>query len=120
MTKKRAVPGIAEICVYTIVHTDRLKAAYAAGGQGTFEEGRRWVAAKRLLAVARGAGRRVPVLFAAAEHTAHLIYFGWLEDVVLGAVGAGRATTFRVSGLKPFPKPHPKNCLLYTSPSPRD
>jgi hypothetical protein len=110
--EKRAVPRIAETCVYTIVHTDRLKAAYAAGGQGTFEEGRRWVTARRFLAVARGAGRRVPVLFAAAEHTAHLIYFGWLEEVVLGAVGAGRATTFRVSGLKPFPKPHPKKTSL--------
>jgi len=25
MTQKRAVSGIAETCVYTIVHTDRLK-----------------------------------------------------------------------------------------------
>jgi hypothetical protein len=112
MTQKRAVSGIAETCVYTIVHTDRLKAAYAAGGQGTFEEGRRWVTARRLLAVARGVGRRVPVLFAAAEDTTDLIYFGWLEDVVLGTVGAGRATIFRVSGLKPFPKPYSKKTSL--------
>jgi hypothetical protein len=106
------VSGIAETCVYTIVHTDRLKAAYAAGGQGTFEEGRRWVTARRLLAVARDEGRRVPVLFAAAEHTADLIYFGWLDGVMLGAVGAGPATTFRVSGLRPLPKPHPMKTSL--------
>ena len=112
MKEKRAVSGIAETCVYTIVHTDRLKATYAAGGQGTFEEGRRWVTARRLLAVARDEGRRVPVLFAAAEHTADLIYFGWLDGVMLGAVGAGPATTFRVSGLRPLPKPHPMKTSL--------
>jgi len=104
--------GIAQTCVYTIIHTDALAAACKAGGVATFHEGRHWATAKLVLAEAREHGLRVPVVFAAAEYTADLIYFGWLEGVVVGAAGAHPATTFRVSGLKPFPKPHPKKTSL--------
>jgi hypothetical protein len=110
-----AMNGIAATCVYTIVHTDALDAAYKAGGIATFHEGRRWATASRMLVDAREAGLRVPVVFAAAEYTADLIYFGWLEDIVLGAADADHATTFRVSGLAPFPKPPPKKTSLFVA-----
>lgn len=112
MSEKRTTAGISETCVYTIVHTDALVSACEAGGVATFHEGRRWVTAKRLLAVTREQGLRVSVVFAAAEYTADLIYFGWLEAVVLGAAGAGPPTTFRVSGLQPLRKPRPKKTSL--------
>jgi hypothetical protein len=110
--RKRIMTEIAETSVYTIAHTDALDAAYKAGGIVSFHEGRRWATARRILVAAREAGLRVPVVFAAAEYTADLIYFGWLEDVVLGAAGADRATTFRVSGLELLPKPRPKKTSL--------
>jgi hypothetical protein len=104
--------GVTETCVYTIVHTDTLDRSHEAGGVASFHEGRRWATAEDLLAVARKQGLRVPVVFAAAEFTADLIYFGWLEAVVLGANGAEHATTFLVSGLMPFRKPYPKKTSL--------
>lgn len=104
--------GVTETCVYTIAHTDTLARAHKAGGVATFHEGRRWATAEQLLAVARKQGLRVPVVFAAAEYTADLIYFGWLEAVVLGAEGAAHATTFLVSGLTPSRKPFPKKTSL--------
>jgi hypothetical protein len=104
--------GITETCVYTIVHTDTLARAHRAGGVATFHEGRRWATAEQLLAVARKQGLWLPVVFAAAEDTTDLIYFGWLESVVLGAEGAVHATTFLVSGLTPFRKPFPKKTSL--------
>ena len=113
MIEKRMMTGVAETCVYTIVRTGKLKAACAAGGRGTFEEGRRWVTAKRLLAVARDAGLRLPVLFAAAESTTDLIYYGWLDKIELAPSGSGdRPTRFHVSGLKPFKDPLPKKTSL--------
>jgi hypothetical protein len=106
------MPGVTETCVYTIAHTDTLAHAHQAGGIATFHEGRRWATAEQLLAVARNQGLRVPVVFAAAEYTTDLIYFGWLEAVVLGTEGAAHRTTFLVSGLTPCRKPFPKKTSL--------
>ncbi|WP_439331380.1 integrase core domain-containing protein [Luteolibacter arcticus] len=56
-------------CVYTIRHSETLRVSVKAGGSGTFEEARRWVAAVTLLSEAKAAGQLLPVLFAHAEDT---------------------------------------------------
>lgn len=115
MKTVRAAAGIAETCVYTIAHSATLAAAAKAGGVTAFQEGRRWATARRLLGRTRRLGLRVPVVFAAAENTTYLIYFGWLEKVGLGAPGTQPATTYRVSGLRPMREHLKKTSLVIVS-----
>lgn len=108
----RAAAGITETCVYTIAHSETLAAAAKAGDVKVFREGRRWATARRLLGATRRLGLRVPVVFAAAEDTTHLIYTGWLDKITLGGIGARPATTFCVSGLRPIRAKQPKKTSL--------
>ncbi len=54
-------------CIYTIKHSDDLRAALAAGGRGTYTERKKWVRAKQLLEEAKHTGKSLPVVFAPAE-----------------------------------------------------
>jgi hypothetical protein len=73
---------LTDLCIYTIKHSDDLRATLANGGRGTHTERKKWVRAKQLLDAAKGAGKRLPLIFAPAEGTFHL--FGWalLDEVV--------------------------------------
>jgi hypothetical protein len=62
---------LTDLCIYTIKHSNYLRATIAEGGRGTYTERKKWVRAAELLAQAKRAGKRLPVLFTPAEGTFH-------------------------------------------------
>jgi hypothetical protein len=93
---------LTDFCIYTIKHSDDLRAALSAGGRGTYTERKKWVRAKQLLEEAKRAGKRLPVIFAAAEGTFHLVAWGLLEEVV-----PDETSSYTFSELRFFePQPH--------------
>jgi hypothetical protein len=76
-----ANPGLSEFCIYTIKHSNELRASYARGGRDTYTEKKQWTTAGRLLADAKRADQRLPVVFAPAEGTSHLFAWGLLDSI---------------------------------------
>ena len=109
MSKKPVSP----VCIYTIVHSDRLDDLYRKGGKGTITENRNWATANRLLQEAQRNNIRMLVLFAAAEYTRDLIYYANLEAIRIDKKDSSSAVTaFRVSELTPFKGPKLKKTSL--------
>lgn len=76
--------SLAELCIYTIRHSDELQASLAKGGTDTYSERKKWVRAKQLVEEARKSGKRLPVIFAPAEGTLHLFAWALLDEVFPG------------------------------------
>ncbi len=111
MSERRVSP----VCVYTIVHTDKLDEIHRNGGTGTLVEKTKWITARELLREAQDRGEAMPVVFASAEITEELIYHAMLDDVVIDEEQPGRGggtTTFAITGLTPFPDPKPHKTSL--------
>jgi hypothetical protein len=75
---------LAESCVYTILHPDKLATASALRGPSTFVVGQRMVRAGTMLDEARSAGRDVAVLFGDARHCTRLVYWACLTAIDVG------------------------------------
>ena len=73
---------LTEFCIYTIKHSDDLRATLASGGRDTYTERKKWVRARQLLDEAKQAAERLPILFAPAEGTRHLFAWALLEEVI--------------------------------------
>jgi hypothetical protein len=97
---------LTDLCIYTIRHSDDLRECLASGGRDKFSEGRRWGRAKELVDEAKRNGDRVPIIFAPAERTGHLIAWALLDDVLLD-----ERTTYVFSELEFF-KPRPRKTTL--------
>jgi hypothetical protein len=95
-----------DLCVYTIKHSDDLRATLGAGGSDTYREGKVWARAKRLLGEATRAGKRLPVIFAPAEATRYLFAWALLDEVVPDTESA-----YTFSGLQLF-EPRPQTTTL--------
>lgn len=109
MNKKPVAP----ICVYTIVHTNKLDELYQKEGKGEISENKNWATANRLLQEAQRNHLKMLVIFAAAEHTSNLIYYANLEAVKINKKDSSHAvTTFRISDLTRFKDPKPKKTSL--------
>jgi hypothetical protein len=92
---------LTDLCIYTIKHSDDLRATLNAGGHDTYKEGKKWARAKRLLKDAKRVGKRLPVVFAPAEATRHLFAWALLDDV-----NASEESTYTFSELQLFdPRP---------------
>jgi hypothetical protein len=93
---------LTDLCIYTIKHSDDLRATLGNGGRGTYTERKKWVRAKQLLEEAKRAGKRLPVIFAPAEGTIHLFAWALLDDVV-----PDKTSSYTFSELRLFgPQPH--------------
>jgi hypothetical protein len=75
---------LAETCVYTILHPDKLAEAAALRGPSTFVVGQRMVTAATLFAEARAADRDVAVLFGDATQCSRLVFWGRLTGIDVG------------------------------------
>jgi hypothetical protein len=102
---------LSDLCVYTIKHSQDIEGAILSG-LGTFTEKRVWREAERLIEASEQEGRRVPIIFAAAEETERLIAWGFLDSLKLG----DGTTQYSFSGLKRFIEPAPfKTQLIVNS-----
>ena len=102
---------LTELCIYTIKHSDDLRASLANDCTGTFTEGKEWVRGKKLLDDAKRTGKRLPVIFAPAEGTRFLFAWALLDEVVLGE----KTTTYKFSELIPFDSGRLKSRLVKDS-----
>ncbi len=76
--------SLAETCVYTILHPDKLAEAARLRGPSTFVVGQRMVAAATMFEEARAANRDVAVLFGDATQCSRLVYWGRLTAIDVG------------------------------------
>jgi hypothetical protein len=111
LTRRRHETRIAavelyEYCVYTIRHSKELAHVAATGGSASYQEGKPWVTACRLLEQATPADERMPVLFSAADDWSGLIFWGLLTDIDVydgdAARGIKPSTTFSFEHLTPI------------------
>jgi len=104
--------SLAEHCVYTIVHADRLAKAERRGRPTTFNEAKRWVTAHKLWQRARKSGVEMAVLFADATDCSRLLHWGLLTDLDISDSG----TSFTVDRVRPLPTGHsPQELVLRSS-----
>lgn len=101
---------LTDLCIYTIKHSDDLRATVANGGSGSYTEGRRWARAKELLDAAKRTGKCLPIIFAPAEATRYL--FGW---ALLDEIVPDEMSTYTFSGLRMFDSRPLKTTLLKAS-----
>ena len=100
-------PEVSPFCVYTIVHSEKLKEILAQGGSGRLTERKPWTQASRLLDEAKSVGHKMPILFSAAENTSDLCYCAFLADIELGS----DSTAYSFTWLSPISNPPPKTSL---------
>jgi hypothetical protein len=67
--------------IYSMRHSSTLKEAAERGGTSDFDEGRRWVLGRKLLLAARDAEEALPIIFASAEITDRLLYWGIVTGI---------------------------------------
>lgn len=86
------MPELSEYCVYTIKHSKELQHIASGDGRGKAFENKAWVTGSRLFGEAEATGRRLPIVFAAAEEWSGLIFWALLTDVTIdqGDRGSGR------------------------------
>lgn len=97
---------LTDLCIYTIKHSDDLRTTLASGGGGTYTERKKWARGKRLLDEARRTGKRLPIIFAAAEGTFDLFAWAILDEVVPDLI-----TSYTFSELRLF-DPQPQKSTL--------
>jgi hypothetical protein len=104
---------VSPVCVYTIVHTNKLDKLYRDGGNGQIEEKRNWASAHRLLQEAKRSDMKMLIVFAAAEYTSDLLYYANLEAIKIDKSNPkSPVTTLEVSKLTPFEEPKPNKTSL--------
>lgn len=91
---------LADTCVYTILHPDKLAEATRLRGPSTFVVGQRMVTAATLFEGARAAGQKVAVLFGDATYCSQLVYRGLLMAIDVGESDT-HYTVFPVRPLRP-------------------
>jgi hypothetical protein len=102
--------AVAEYCVYTIVRRDHLEKAAELRGPTSFDEGRPWATARKLHLQATADDEEMLVLFADANDCSELIYWGVLQDILVG-----EKTHYTVDHLQEFRTTHSPQELVLKS-----
>jgi hypothetical protein len=102
---------LTDLCVYTIKHSDHLRASFIEGACGTYTEHKKWVRAAKLLEQAKRTGSRLPIIFAPAERTFHLFAWALLDKVVV----ADETSEYTFSELRLFDRRPEKSTLTKAS-----
>ena len=99
---KAKQPPPSEFCIYTILHSDKLKHFCRDGGTGKFTENKKWATATALWERAEKANEQLPLVFAAAQSVSRLIYWGVITNLRPGPSTKPDSTTISFTGLKPI------------------
>lgn len=103
-------------CVYTIVHSHKLHAAYENGGKGVFKEDTNWKSGVELLQESKEENQILPIIFAAAEWTSKLLYWACIVDIKIEQPSEKSfKTTYKFEALKRIGKGHTKSDLILRS-----
>lgn len=93
---------LSEFCIYTILHSNKLKHFCRDGGTGIFTENKKWTAALALWERAEKENEQLPLIFAAAQSVSKLIYWGVITHLKPGPSTKPDSTTISFTGLKPI------------------
>ncbi|MBI1764335.1 MAG: HNH endonuclease [Acidobacteria bacterium] len=101
------------ISVYFRKKKEELKKVFSEqGGKATFESGKKWTGASKLLEQAKATGQKLPILFSAADGYNDLIYWAVLESISVQPDAKGKfPTTLKIVDLTPLPEDIPLNSL---------
>lgn len=103
-------------CVYTILHSEKLHAACEKGGKGVFKEETNWKSGFELMQESMEENQILPIIFAAAESTSKLLYWGRLVDIKIEQPSEKSfKTTYKFEALKRIEKGHVKTDLILRS-----
>jgi hypothetical protein len=70
-------------CINTALDFRELREQAHAGGQQRLTDHKRWVTGRQLLAEARRAGERMPILFSSPEEQGSLTYWAVIDDITI-------------------------------------
>jgi hypothetical protein len=70
-------------CIHMPLSPDELRDQIKVGGQQKLTEGKRWITGLRLLAGAKQAGERMPILFSDIEGRSDLIYWAIIDEIAI-------------------------------------
>ena len=99
-------------CVYTILHSNRLKSLFRQGGSAELTEKKKWATAASLFLSATQNNEAFYVLYAPAEAIWELIYFAKIKSIKTTPEGE---TIYEIENLTPIPKPRPNKTMLIVS-----
>ena len=100
------------ICLYAIRHGDVLNEDWREGGSFSFTEGRSWKRAVKELDLAKQSGAILPIVFANACDTRHVIFMAQIDDIRLLSRNGKVETSIVVSHLEKLASPLPKTQLV--------
>ncbi len=103
--------NLADHCVYTIVHPERLAIAEQKGGSTILSERRPWVTGLKLWNNAQSAGVEMPVLLGNANDCSDLRYWGLITKLEVTEAG----TSFTVDRVRRFRRGHKPQELVLRS-----
>lgn len=102
---------ISDFCIYTMRKRDNLQYIYLGDRAGKFSEKKIWRTGHALFQQAMEENKKMPIFFSAADENSLLIYFAFLESIVIGDSG----TTYTFTALKKIIEPKPLNTLKLRS-----
>lgn len=100
------------ICVYAIRHGDALDEDWRQGGSFSFTEGKNWKRAVKELDLAKQNGAVLPIVFADARDTRHVIFMAQNDDIRLLSRSGKVETSIVVSHLEKLASPPLKTQLV--------
>lgn len=103
--------AVHDICVYAIRDGDKLEENWRQGDPFSFTERRTWARAAKELALARQCRAVLPIVFADARATKHLIFRGQIDDIHLFSMDGKSRTTVVASHLEKLARPPLKTQL---------
>jgi len=107
---------LAPYCVYTIAQSQKLHVIFEKGGKGVLKEKKHWKTGLNLLEKARKENQILPIVFAAAESTVKLLYWGHLKELRIKQISEKDfETTYRFEHLKKISEGYSKMDLILRS-----
>ena len=91
--------NLAEFCVYTILHPDRLAQAMRNEGATTFTECKPWVRGRQRWQMAKAEGQIFPLILADATDCTGLVCWGTITDIEID----GQSTRYTIENVQPIP-----------------
>ena len=98
-TEDLTMRNLAEFCVYTILHPDRLAQAMRNEGTTTFTECKPWVRGRQRWQMAKAEGQIFPLILADATDCTGLVCWGTITDIEID----GQSTRYTIENVHAIP-----------------
>jgi hypothetical protein len=115
-TKLENVMTLFPFSIYSMRQSSKLSDAVKAIGATTFEEGKRWIKGHQLFKQADVCKQVIPIIFASAELTDRLLFWGLITDIRIADDDVSQpATRYSFHELRTIPERLPLSSLTLRS-----